>query len=339
MSALVALIDSRGRDTSIEQRMFDEAGIRFVAAHCQDADEVVGLAAEATCILSTRAIALTAELMDRLPSLRAIVRYGIGVDNIDLDAATARGIAACNVVDHCVDEVANHAFALLLALNRQLLPLDSIVRQPDRAAAGEARTSLGPVGPIRGETLGLVAFGPIARSVATKALGFGLDVIVSDPYVDPSIVVDLVGNQPVALDELLTRSDYISVHAPGGPATVGLIGARELALCKPTAHIVLTSRGGVVDEEALHQALVEGRLAGAGVDVWDPEPAGPDKPLAGLPNVIATPHFAYYSERSDELMRERVAESAIDIVNGRVPRSVVNPKVLASAGLVPSEDR
>jgi D-3-phosphoglycerate dehydrogenase len=334
----VAFVDTRGADVSIEQQALDDAGIELVTGQCRTDDDVVTLAGDALCIL-TAAYTFSSSLLDRLPKLRGIVRYGVGVDNIDLEAATARSVAACNVVDYCVDEVSNHAFALLLALNRHLLPLDRIVREPDRAKATAERSALGPVGPLRGETLGLVAFGPIARSMATKALAFGLKVIVSDPFVDPTMVEEITGTQPIALEEVLAQSDYISVHAPGGPGTTGLIRARELALCKPTAYIVLTSRGGVVDEDALFEALRDGKLAGAGVDVWDPEPASPDKPLTGLANVIATPHFGYYSERAKDMLRERVAESAVDLVNGWIPRSVVNRKVLDTASLVPSPNR
>jgi D-3-phosphoglycerate dehydrogenase len=336
--ATVAFVDTRGNPTATEQRLLDEAGIDLVTGTCQTDDEVATLAADATVILTT-GHQFSAELLDRLPNLRGIVRYGVGVDNVDLDAATSRGIVACNVVDYCIDEVSNHAFALMLALNRQLLPLDGMVREPDRTKAAAERAALGPVGPIRGETLGLVAFGPIARSMAHKALAFGLRVIVTDPFVDPALVEELIGSTPVSLDELLAESDYIAVHAPGGPATTGLIGAAELARCKPTAHIVMTSRGGVVDEQALYEALRDGRIAGAGVDVWDPEPASPEHPLTTLANVIATPHFGYYSERSPIVLRERVAESAIDIVRRVTPRSVVNRKVLETAGLAPAPAR
>jgi D-3-phosphoglycerate dehydrogenase len=323
---------------TIEQTIFDTEGIALVTGACQTDDEVVALAGSATVIL-TIGYPFTAGLLDRLPALRGIVRYGVGIDNVDLDAATSHGIAACNVVDYCIEEVSNHAFALLLALNRHLVRLDQIVREPDRTKAAAERAALGPVGPIRGETLGLVAFGPIARSMAAKAMAFGLRVIVADPYVDPALVESLVGELPVPLEVVLMDSDYISVHAPGGPATTGMIGARELALCKPTAIIVMTSRGGVVDEHALYEALRDGRLAAAGVDVWDPEPASPDHALASLPNVIATPHFGYYSERAKDMLRERVAESAVDIVAGIAPRSVVNQKVIETAGLRPAPGR
>jgi len=334
----VALVDSRGNDVSIgtdvsiERNLLEAAGIEFVIGTCASDDEVVEVAERATCIL-TMTHQFSADLLDRLPKLRGIVRYGVGVDNIDLGAATSRGIVACNVADYCIDEVSNHAFALLLAVNRRLLPLDRIVREPDHAKAATNLAAIGHVGPIRGETLGLVAFGPIARSVAQKALGFGLRVVVHDPFVDPALVEGMVGEAPVALDELLVQSDYISVHVPAGASTIGMVGAAELARCKPTAIIVLTSRGGVVDEQALYEALRDGRLSGAGVDVWDPEPAGPDKPLASLDNVIVTPHYGFYSERSKILLRERVAESAVDVVTGIIPRSVVNRDVLAKLDL------
>jgi D-3-phosphoglycerate dehydrogenase len=235
--------------------------------------------------------------------------------------------------------VANHAFALLLACNRKVCQIDRRIRAGERVpsvfGSGLAAAGIGRVGSLRGETLGLVALGNIAQGVARRAQPFGLHVIAHDPFVDPAIA-EALGVELVSLDELLERSDYVSVHAPLSDATRGMIGAAELARCKPGASVVLTSRGGVVDEAALHDALASGHLGGAGVDVWDPEPVSADKPLMQLDNVIGTPHFAFYSEASIVQLAERVAESAADVIRGFTPRWVANPEVLARTALAPS---
>ncbi|MBM3139715.1 MAG: C-terminal binding protein [Chloroflexi bacterium] len=315
----VAHIDARTTDLPREREALATADAELIARLCRSDDEVIEFARGADAILCT-GYPVGEKVLAGCPDVKVAVRYGVGFDNIDLDAATARGVVVCNVNDYCIDEVATHAFALLIALNRKLTLHDRAVRRGERAP-------LPPTGPLRGETLGLVAFGKIARAVAERARGFGLQVIANDPYVDPAIA-ERAGVRLTSLEEVMRTSDYVSVHTPLNVETRGLIGAAQLALMKPTAYLVTTCRGGVVEERALFEALRDGRIAGAGVDVWDPEPVRADHPLLTLDNVIATPHSAYYSDRSAPLLQTRVGEAAADVLRGYLPRSVVNPAVL-----------
>ena len=268
-------------------------------------------------------------VFEAAPNLKVIVRYGIGFDNIDWQAAVDYDIVVCNITDYCINEVATHAISLLLALNRK------IVAHNNAARAGE-RVPLGPSGALYGETLGLVAFGHIAQQAAIRAQAFGLDVIAFDPFQDPA-VAEAAGVRLTTLEEVM-QADYVSVHPPLSPETRGLVGAAELAMMKPSAYLITTCRGGVVDEQALYDALKNEQLAGAGVDVWDPEPVHKDHPLLEFDNVIATPHSAYYSDASAPLLLQRVGEAAADVLRGYVPRSVVNKDVLDRVSLAPSPD-
>jgi D-3-phosphoglycerate dehydrogenase len=259
--------------------------------------------------------------------VKVIVRYGIGFDNIDLEAATDNDVVVCNITDYCIDEVATHAMALLLALNRKL-------PAHDRAARKGERVPLGLSGPLRGETLGLVAFGNIARAVAERAKPFGLNVIAHDPYIEGAVAAER-GVRLAPLDEVMSQSDYVSVHTPLNAETRGLVGAPEIAKMKPSAYLITTCRGGVVSEKALYDALKDGRIAGAGIDVWDPEPVQAANPLLEFENVIATPHSAFYSDASLPLLQQRVGETVADVLRGEMPNSVVNPAVLERVTLRP----
>ena len=270
------------------------------------------------------------DVFDAAPNLKVVVRYGIGFDNIDWQTAVDYGIVVCNITDYCINEVATHAVSLLLALNRKL------VAHNDAARAGE-RIPLGPSGPLYGETLGLVAFGHIAQQAAIRAQAFGLEVIAYDPYQDPAAAA-AAGVRLTSLEEVM-GADYVSVHPPLSPETRGIVGAEQLALMKPTAYLITTCRGGVVDEQALYDALKTNRIAGAGVDVWDPEPVHKDHPLLEFDNVIATPHSAYYSDASAPLLLQRVGEAAADVLQGYMPRSVVNRAVLDQVSLAAHPDR
>ena len=302
----------------------------LVLGGCSNDDEVVAVAGEAPAILNGM-YRMGLSLFERLPSLRVVVRRGVGFDNIDLDAATNAGVVVCNVTDYGFNEVANHAFAMLLALNRKLIPVDRIARLGVRPPAPP---TMPHTGRLTGETLGLVSLGTIARAVARRARGFEMRVVAFDPYVQPALA-EAVGVELVPLPELLRCSDYVSVHTPLTDQTRGLIGAAELALMKPSAYIVVTSRGGIIDELALADALQRGRLAGAGLDVWEREPVDPAHPLLQLDNVIASPHFAWYSEVSIVALCRGFAEAAADVLHGIMPRSVVNPAVLARVRLAP----
>jgi D-3-phosphoglycerate dehydrogenase len=313
-----ALIDPLGRHSDIESDILAAAGVDLVAQRCTTDDEVIALARDADAIIVV-IYPITEAVLAQCPKLRVIVRYGVGVDNVDLAAATAHGVMVCNVPDYCIDEVANHSMAMLLALNRRL------VQQGNAMRSGE-RLRLAPMGRLRGETLGFIGFGRLARAVADRARGFGLKVIAYDPHV----AAGREDVQLLPLHTVLTAADYLSVHVPLTPETRGMIGAREFALMKSTAYIVSTARGGIISERDLAQALDAGEIAGAGLDVWEQEPVSPDNPLLGHPQLIPTPHTAYFSNESAPAIRRRVAEIASEALLGGTPGSVMNREVLAT---------
>ncbi|MGD9792020.1 MAG: C-terminal binding protein [Acidimicrobiia bacterium] len=311
----VVHVDPLGRRFDVESAAFEALGITAVAQRCKTDTEVIAVAAAAEALLCT-GYKVTSELLGSLPHLRVIVRYGVGVDNVDLDAATAHGVMVCNVPDYCVDEVANHTMALLLGLNRRIVAQHLGIQTDERPA-------LAPMGPLRGEVLGLIGWGRLARAVAERARPFGLRIVAHDPFVANSPDVELL-----ALDDLLAIADYVSVHAPLAPDTHGLIGAAQLARMKPSAYIISTSRGGIIDEAALLDAITSGVIAGAGLDVWESEPVKPDNPLLAVPNVIGSAHSAYYSDQSELNLRRRVVEIAAEVLSGRIPSTVVNRTVI-----------
>jgi D-3-phosphoglycerate dehydrogenase len=251
-----------------------------------------------------------------------IARFGIGVDMIDLDAATERGILVCNTATYCLDEVSNHAMGLLLMLNRGLLAdIDSV------RAGGWFRSQATPPRRLAGQRLGLVGVGNIGRLVARKARGFGLEVVAYDPYLRRSMS-EVEGTRLVELDELLCTADVVSGHCPLNPSTRHLLGARELGLLKPTAFVINTARGGLIDQAALADVLREHRIAGAGLDVVNVEPLPSDDPLRDLDNVIITPHSASWSVESSAECRRVAVEHVVTVLRGGVPTDVVNRAVL-----------
>ena len=259
-------IDSRGQGHTREEAELAKADAELVSIVAESDQQIIAATQEADALLSNwRPVGR--EIFASSPRVKVIVRYGIGFDNIDLEAATEHDVVVCNITDYCIDEVATHAISLVLALNRKL------VLHNNAARAGE-RVPLAPSGKLRGETLGLVAFGNIARAVAARAKPFGLNVIAHDPYIDQSVADDY-GVELTSLGDVMSGSDYVSVHTPFNDETRGLIGAEEIALMKPSAYLVTTCRGGVVQEDALYTALKEEQIAGAGADVWEPGRSSP----------------------------------------------------------------
>jgi D-3-phosphoglycerate dehydrogenase / 2-oxoglutarate reductase len=319
----VVYIDGDWDDVTIEREVLNARGYDLVVAGCKSDDEVVAIAQDAPAILNGT-YRMGPGLFERLPALKVVIRGGTGYEKIDIDAATRAGVVVCNTIDYGADEVANHAFGMLMALNRKLLRLDDAIRKGIRGPAPEMMPHTGRVS---GETLGLVSFGAIAKAVARRAVGFDLRVIAFDPYVDDATAKEF-GVELVDLAELLSRSDYVSVHTPLSEETRGLLGSTELALMKPSAYLVLTSRGGVVDEVALADALRRAEIAGAGIDVWEQEPPQADHPLLQFDNVITSMHKASYSEVSEPIRRRKRAESAADVLDGVMPYSLVNPDIL-----------
>jgi D-3-phosphoglycerate dehydrogenase / 2-oxoglutarate reductase len=322
MGFIVAVTDSVFPSLEPEHRVLDPLGVEIRAGQCRSEDEVIALARDASAILNCYA-KMTARVIGELKCCKVIARYGIGVDNVDLAAATRAKIVVTNVPDYCVDEVSDHALALFLALARRVVAADQAVK----GGAWDVVAHKG-IQRLRGQTFGLLGFGKIARALAAKAQALGLRVVAADPFVDAEAMVRL-NVRAVDMDTLLAESDAVSVHVPLSPETRGIIGERALARMKPTAFLINTSRGGLVDEQALAAALAAERLAGAALDVVEKEPPPPDHPLRKASNVILTPHLAFYSREAVVELQTKVAEEAARAFRGEPPRSPVNREVLA----------
>ena len=317
----VVITDAEYADERIEAEVLGKVpgGAALIRAQCRDGHGLAEIAADADGLLS-QYCPLGADALAALGRCRVISRYGVGSDTVDVAAATARGICVCNVPDYCVDEVSDHALALLLAWARRVAALDRGVR------AGEwDYRAAGPIVRLRGRTLGLVGFGRMARALAAKAGPLGLRILAHDPLLAPE-AVRAGGAEPAAtLDDLLAAADFVSIHVPLGEGTRGLIGEAALRRMRPGAVLINTARGAIVDEVALARALREGWIAGAALDVLAHEPPGPAHPLMGLPNVILTPHVAWYSEESEAELRRKAAQNVADVLSGRRPTYLVNP--------------
>ncbi len=272
-------------------------------------DDVVGLLSWAP---------VTAADIGRLPMLRVVATPSVGIDHIDVEAATAREIWVCHVPDYCVEEMADHALALLLALVRGVVELDRSVR-----AGGWDHAVSGPLWRVSDLRLGVVGFGRIGRALASRALALGMDVCAHDPLV-PREDIAAVGVRPATLPELLESSSAVSIHAPLTPETRGLVGEAELALLPEGAFVVNVSRGGLVDMRALLDALDRGHLGGVALDVLDVEPPTDESPAPVRPRLVVTPHAGWYSEHAEETVERRAAESVRDALAGAKPDGAVN---------------
>lgn len=303
-------------------------------------DELIEIGHGADAILVSTREAITRRVCDNIPRVKVISRYGVGLDNVDLDAATDNGIVVTHYPQYCTSEVADHAMSLLLALNRRIVELDHDLREGAWAQRGAATTQIlrGPVPALRTLTLGIVGFGRIGRAVARRAAPFGLRLLVSDPYVEDD-AVRAAGVEAVSLEALLEAADLVTLHCPLTPETRGIIGAAELARMKDEAAIVNTARGPLVDLDALTSVLKERPAFRAALDVVYPEPLPVESPLSSLPNVILTPHSAYYSIQSVETVRNETFLAAIAVLRGVLPPTVANPDVLERVSLAPDPVR
>jgi D-3-phosphoglycerate dehydrogenase / 2-oxoglutarate reductase len=273
------------------------------------ADDILAVARDADAILVTYA-KLSGELLRQFTRCKAIGRFGLGVDNIDLPAAKELGIAVNYVPDYCLREVSDHAMALLLALARKVTFSNKLVQS--------GRWEMPPIVPVRrleGQVLGLIGFGNIPRTLAPKAKAFGLHVVTYDPYVNTDAAT-AAGVESVSFDDLLARSDFISMHAPLQPATRGLMNAKTFAKMKKGAFLINTARGPLVDEPALIAALDSGHLGGAALDVVTTEPLAKNSPLLGRDNVILTPHTAFYSIEALEELQTKCASDVARVLSG-----------------------
>jgi D-3-phosphoglycerate dehydrogenase len=284
-------------------------------------DGILAVARDADAVLVTYA-RITGEMIGELRNCKSIGRFGIGVDNIDIAAATKAGIVVTYVPDYCFDEVSDHAMALLLDLARKVSFSNSLVQ-----GGRWEMPAVAPLYRLRGRTLGLVGFGNIPQIVVPKARAFGLRVVAYDPYVakEKAAALDV---ELMDLDALLAASDYVSVHAPLTPDTTNLIGADAFKKMKPTALLVNTARGPLVDTDALAVALDAGEIAGAALDVVPVEPLPADSPLLNRDNVILTPHTGFYSVDALLDLQTKAAQDVARVLDGERPVYPVNPEIL-----------
>jgi D-3-phosphoglycerate dehydrogenase len=317
----VLVTDHPAPSTDIERAILAEVGGELVVAERGDEDELVGLVGDADAIL-TCFKHVTPAVVEAAPRLRTIARYGVGVDNIAVATASERGIPVTNVPVYCVDEVAEHAIALLLSLARRTVRYDADIR------AGGWSLPVGmPIHRIAGSTLGVVGFGHIGRAVASRALGLGMRVVVADPT-KPDEDIRASGAEPRRLDQLLGESDAVSLHVPLRDATRQLIDRARLERMKPGAFLINCARGAIVDHDALADALVAGRIGGAGIDVFEPERLPTGHALMAAPNTVFTPHVAFYSEESIAELQRQAAANVAAIMTGRPPGNIVNAAAL-----------
>jgi D-3-phosphoglycerate dehydrogenase / 2-oxoglutarate reductase len=313
----------------LEREALDPIGAEVVQVTWENEAQYTAAVADLDAIMIGRGVNMNANVIGKLRNVKVIINGGVGVDRIDVDAATEAGIPVVNVPDVWLNEVADHAAMLLLAVARKL-------RYASETAHGgrwsQVHAGLPGVPRLQGRTLGLLSFGSIARNMAKRMQAFGLNVIAYDPYVEASVMEGLgVGSR--SLEAMLSEADFVSAHAPHTKGTHHLMSDAQFALMKPTAIFVNTGRGRVVDEAALIKALQEKRIAAAGLDVLEDEPPDPNNPLLKMDNVIVTPHTAFYSDEAFIESRRRVGQEVASILTGTRPRNCVNTEVLERTGL------
>jgi len=321
----ILITDYAWHDLDIEREVLAAVDGELIVAEIGDEPELIALAPQADAILFCWQ-QVTRAVLDAAPDCKIASRFGVGLDNIALDYATELGIPVAYVPDYCMDEVADHTLALLLACARSIFTFDRHMQR------GEWNLQAGrPMYRLRGRTVGLVGLGRIGQMVATKARAFGFRVIAYDPFVDAGEHEGVtVTHDP---DELLGKADYVCLHVPLNEKTTGLVDVDFLRKMKPEAYLINTSRGGLVDESALYDALVNGQIAGAALDVMVSEPAPADDPLRTLDNVLITPHAAFDSVESLVELRRRAAEHVVQALNGELPKILANSDVVKRANL------
>jgi D-3-phosphoglycerate dehydrogenase / 2-oxoglutarate reductase len=323
----VVATDQHRFPIGVEREILARVDCALVPAVCQSEDETIAACRDAHAILNSSA-RISRRVIEELREALVICRYGIGVDTVDVPAATEHGIIVANVPDFCFDQVADTAMSLILSVPRKVAYLSNLIRQGvyDRERAR-------PIHNFRGATLGLVGFGNIPRNLVWKAIPFGFRILAHDPYVKP----ESTRQYPVILvdfDTLLRESDIISVHTPLTDETRHMFNEAAFRKMKPCAYFLNVGRGPVHDQKALCRALQEGWIAGAGLDVLEKEPPDPDDPILTLDNVVFTPHYASYTEEAYHELRVKTAENAAAVLRGEFPKYCYNPEVKAKARLL-----
>lgn len=311
----VVFTDNAPSDFEIEKDILDNRRVQLIDGESSDVP-TEELVQEANGVISSH-YSFDRDLLEKMNNCEVISRRGIGVDYIDLEAASDNGIRVANVPEYCITEVSNHTFSLLLALHRR------IVSQNEAVQEGTWDGYRDPISRLEGQVLGLVAFGNIARALSEKASAFGIDVITYDPYLNEEISKEY-DVSVVELDELIKESDIISLHAPLTPETEGMMGYSEFESMKETAYLINTARGGLVSQDELIEAVRAGEIGGAGLDVLQSEPPSQDDPILNQEEIVITPHMAHYSDESKEKLRRKVAENVLAVVEGKTPKNTVN---------------
>ena len=314
----VAITDFTFPNLEIEEQILCEAGCEILRGPCESADELVRLVRGADVVI-TQFADINRDVVNAMQRARGIVRYGIGYDNVDCDAARTRGIPVCNIPDYCIDEVADHTLAFILSSTR-CLPLNS---SHVRAGNWGLAVPMQRMSALRDRTVGIVGLGRIGRAVAERLQPFKCRILACDPHVDASTVREL-GGEPVGLEELLGSADVITLHCPSTAETRGLINSATLQRIRPGAILINVGRGDLVELDPLVDALQNGHIAAAALDVFENEPLPTGHPLAGCDNVLLTSHIASCSPPAARQLRETAARTALTIVQGNIPPSIVN---------------
>jgi D-3-phosphoglycerate dehydrogenase len=316
--SLVVITDYTFPDTEIERVALEAGGARLRASRCKDRAELIALVGGADAVI-TQFARIDAEVIAAMDRAKVIARYGIGVDNVDLEAARARGIPVCNVPDYCIDEVADHTLALSLDLTRRISAISAHLR----TGTWSLPVELAQMRALSAMTVGVVGFGRIGRAVSARLRACGARVLVSDPVATAEAVA-AAGCAAASLDTLLAAADLITLHCPSTPATRRLLDADRLGRCRRGVLVVNAGRGDLVDTPALVAALASGQVGAAALDTCDPEPIPAGHPLLSLPQVIITPHAASCSVRAASALRQGVIAHALRAVRGEPARDVVN---------------
>ncbi len=311
-----------------EKEEFDRMGAELLLAQVREEEDLIHVCREADGLINQYAL-LTRRVFENLPKCKIVARYGVGVDSIDLRAATDLGIIVANVPDYCIDEVASHTVAMILTLARKTAFFDHQVKSNQ----WDFRKGV-PIHRIQGKTLGLIGCGKIGLEVAKRISAFGVEVMTFDPYIQRVEG----GIKLTDLETVLRKSDFISIHCPLNDSTRHLIGEKEFQKMERSPLLINTSRGPIVDEKSLIQALLNGLISGAGLDVLETEPPDPKNPMLKMENVLLSPHVGFYSEESISELKRRTARNVSEVLKGKWPGSVVNQGVIGKTRATISMD-
>lgn len=320
MKFKVAVTDYVFPNLEIERKELKKIGADLIESTDSDEESIIEAARDADAILNCYA-ELTPRVIESLEKCQIIARYGIGVNNVNMSTATKKGIIVTNVPDYCIEEVSDHALTLILACTRKICQLNETVKN----GKWDFKDYL-PMYRIMGQTLGIIGFGKIPRRLVEKLAAYKLNILAYDPYVDKKIAKKY-NVKLVEFEELLEESDIISIHTPLTEKTLGMLGCDQFKIMKKTAYLINTARGGLIKDNDLAQALNEGEIAGAGLDVLEDENVNSHHPLLNLENVIITPHSAFYSEQALKDLQYKAVQEVIRVLTGENPKSCVNPEV------------